>query len=47
MFLSFNNPENEQSDDLNDDYLKVEAITEIEELLSKRRKYFKYLIFLI
>lgn len=38
MFLSFNNAQIEQDDDLNDDYLKLEAIKEIEELLSKRSK---------
>ncbi len=38
MILSFTNASKEQ-DDFNDDSLQIEAINEIEELLSKQSKY--------
>ncbi len=39
MILSFNKETKEQ-DDITDDFLKIDTINEIEELLSKQSKYF-------
>jgi len=39
MILSFNKEAKEQ-DDFTDDFLKIDTINEIEELLSKQSKYF-------